>query len=74
MLRLVSSTVGPIAVPQGAAGPAQTVEAYNAGDGSLSLAAAFSASCLVPTIQAARACTSPTATGKPKSSWLKAQG
>ena len=61
MLRLVSSTVGPIAVPQGAEGSAQTVEAYNAGDGSLSLSAASSASWLVPAILAPRACTSTTA-------------
>jgi uncharacterized protein (TIGR03437 family) len=37
MLRLVNSTVGPIPVASGTNGPAQTVEAYNAGDGSLSL-------------------------------------
>ena len=37
MLRLVSSTVGPIAVAAGGSAPAQTVEAYNAGDGSLGL-------------------------------------
>src|SRR5215471_16272664 len=37
MLRLVSSTVGPIPVSTGGAGPSQTVEAYNAGDGALNL-------------------------------------
>lgn len=57
MLRLVSSTVGPITVAAGAAGPAQTVEAYNAGDGSLSLSVSSSATWLVPTVQASRACT-----------------
>lgn len=37
MLRLVNSTVGPIPVAAGTSGPAETVEAYNAGDGSLNL-------------------------------------
>jgi uncharacterized protein (TIGR03437 family) len=35
-LRLVSTTVGPISIAQGANGAPQTVEIYNAGDGSLS--------------------------------------
>src|SRR5258708_6978060 len=39
-LRLVSSTVGPIAVPTGGTAPLQTVEAYNIGDGSLALTTA----------------------------------
>lgn len=34
-LRLVSSTVGPVSIAQGANGPAQTVEIYNDADGSL---------------------------------------
>jgi len=39
MLRLVSTTVGPVSVAVGAAGGTQTVEAYNAGDGALNLTA-----------------------------------
>ena len=35
-LRLVSSTVGPVSIAQGANGAPQTVEIYNAGDGFLS--------------------------------------
>jgi len=35
VLRLVTSTVGPVNVAQGAAAQARTVEAYNAGDGTL---------------------------------------
>ncbi|HKE29665.1 MAG TPA: hypothetical protein VKB88_45260 [Bryobacteraceae bacterium] len=56
MLRLVSSTVGPITVAAGAAGPAQIVEAYNAGDGALSLSVSSSATWLVPTVETSRAC------------------
>jgi uncharacterized protein (TIGR03437 family) len=61
MLRLTSGTVGPIAVATGGSGPAQVVEAYNAGDGSLSLSAQSTATWLVPTVQTSRACTSTTA-------------
>lgn len=39
MLRLASTTVGPVSIAVGAAGGIQTVEAYNAGDGSLTLTA-----------------------------------
>ena len=58
MLRLVSSTVGPITVGAGSAGPAQIVEAYNAGDGSLSLSVSSTLSWLGASVQASRACTS----------------
>src|ERR1017187_2021462 len=37
MLRLVTSVVGPVPVATGGSAPSQTVEGYNAGDGSLSL-------------------------------------
>src|SRR5690348_7905539 len=37
-LRLSASTVGPLSIAQGTNGATQTVEAYNAGDGSLGLA------------------------------------
>ncbi len=58
MLRLVSTTVGPASIAVGANGPAQTVEAYNAGDGTLSLSVTSSATWAVPTVGASRACTS----------------
>ena len=60
-LRLVSSTVGPVSIAQGASGGAlqtQTVEAYNAADGSLNLSLASSASWIVPSKLANRACSS----------------
>ncbi|MBZ5620434.1 MAG: hypothetical protein LAQ69_17170 [Acidobacteriia bacterium] len=62
MLRLVSSTVGPIPVPTGASAPAQTVEAYNAGDGSLALSVSVSsATWLTASVGSPRACASTTA-------------
>ena len=63
MLRLVSTTVGPVSIAVGSAGGTQTVEAYNAGDGSLNLAAATAdpasggpVSWLAASVQAPRAC------------------
>ncbi|HEY1218622.1 MAG TPA: hypothetical protein VGF03_06760, partial [Bryobacteraceae bacterium] len=64
MLRLVSATVGPISIAPGANGVNQTVEAYNAGDGTLSLilsSSSSSASWLTPFVGAPRACTTTTA-------------
>ena len=61
MLRLATAAVGPVSVAAGAAGPSQTVEAYNAGDGSLSLSLASSASWITPSVGAARACATITA-------------
>jgi uncharacterized protein (TIGR03437 family) len=61
MLRLVSATVGPLSIASGANGVNQTVEAYNAGDGTLSLAASSSATWLTPSVGAARACTTTSA-------------
>lgn len=55
-LRLVSSTVGPVSVAQGAAGGTQTVEAYNIGTGSLNLTLKSSVSWISGTVGAARAC------------------
>ena len=57
-LRLVTTTVGPITVAAGSSGPAQTVEAYNAGDGALSLSVASSAAWLGASVGAPRACSS----------------
>jgi uncharacterized protein (TIGR03437 family) len=61
MLRLTTATLGPISVSAGAAGPAQTVEAYNAGDGALALSLTSSATWLVPTVGAVRACSTTSA-------------
>jgi uncharacterized protein (TIGR03437 family) len=65
MLRLVTSVVGPIPVPTGGSAPAQTVESYNAGDGSLSLSVAVPSSVtwLTATVGSPRNCTTTTAAG-----------
>ena len=55
-LRLATTTVGPVDVAQGANGPAQVVEAYNNGDGSLNLSVVSSAAWAAPSVGAARAC------------------
>ena len=54
-----SATVGPLSLATGSNGPAQTVEAYNAGDGALALTARVSATWLTATIGAQRNCTTP---------------
>ena len=56
MLRLVSATVGPIAIVPGSNGINQMVEAYNAGDGTLSLSASSSVAWLTPNVSAAAPC------------------
>lgn len=61
-LRLVSSTVGPLSITQGTNGSVQTVEAYNGGDGALSLSASSSVSWVVPNVGTSRACTGRTGT------------
>lgn len=55
-LRLVATTVGPVSIAVGANGPAQTVEAFNAGDGALALTVTSSASWTVASTGAARPC------------------
>ncbi len=60
MLRLVSSTVGPMSIPSGTTSASRTVEAYNAGDGALSLTVSSSASWIVATAGTARNCTTTT--------------
>jgi uncharacterized protein (TIGR03437 family) len=57
-LRLVTAALGPVTVAQGSNGPAQTVEAYNAGDGSLALNLSSSANWLGTSTGAPRACSS----------------
>ncbi|MCX6635981.1 MAG: hypothetical protein NT090_13005, partial [Acidobacteria bacterium] len=55
-LRLVETTLGPVSVAQGSGGPTRTVEAYNGGDGTLSLAVSSSVSWAVASVGAQRAC------------------
>lgn len=56
-LRLSTAAVGPVSITQGANAPVQTVEAYNAGDGSLSLQVAASAPWLSAAAGSSRPCT-----------------
>jgi len=56
MLRLVSATVGPLSIVPGSNGINQTVEAYNAGAGSLALSVSSSVSWITPSVGAAGAC------------------
>ena len=60
MLRLAATTVGPIAIPTGTSSASRTVEAYNAGDGALSLSVSSSASWIVATVGTPRSCTTTT--------------
>jgi uncharacterized protein (TIGR03437 family) len=61
MLRLVSATVGPVSIVPGSNGINQTVEAYNAGDGTLSLSLSSSVTWIAPSVGAVRTCTTTTA-------------
>jgi uncharacterized protein (TIGR03437 family) len=62
MLRLVNTVAVPVPLPVGANGGTEIVEAYNAGDGSLSLSnPASSVSWIATSIGAPRACTTTTA-------------
>ena len=56
-LQLSTSTVGPVSIAASSAGPAQEVEAFNVGDGSLSITATSVASWAAPAVQPARQCT-----------------
>lgn len=55
-LALSTATVGPVNIQTGANGVAQTIQAYNYGDGTLSLTASSSASWLAATVGAQTAC------------------
>src|SRR5437660_1758046 len=55
-LRLAQAALGPVAIAQGSNGPAQSVDARNAGDGSLSLQVSSSATWLVASLGAAHTC------------------
>jgi uncharacterized protein (TIGR03437 family) len=63
MLRLVNTTVVPVPLPVGANGGTQIVEAYNGGDGSLTLAGnpTSSVSWIATSVGSPRACTTTTA-------------
>ena len=56
MLRLVSAAVGPVWVAAGANGVNQTVQAYNAGDGTLAPALSSSVAWIAPSVGATTAC------------------
>jgi hypothetical protein len=55
-LRLAETTVGPVSIAVGANGPARTIDATNAGSGSLNLTAASSVPWIAPTIGPPRTC------------------
>jgi uncharacterized protein (TIGR03437 family) len=65
MLRLSTTTVGPVSVLTASAGPAQVVEAYNAGDGTLNLQVSASVPWITATVGAARPCSSQSGTCLP---------
>lgn len=56
-LRLSSATVGPVSIPVGSGGPAQKIEAYNAGDGTLNLAVSVNAGWLTASVGSPAPCT-----------------
>lgn len=58
-LRLSSAAAGPFSIAQGQNGATQTIDAFNAGDGELSLSVSSSASWLVPTVGDSRSCVQP---------------
>jgi uncharacterized protein (TIGR03437 family) len=58
-LRLSTATAGPFSIAQGQNGNTQTVDAFNAGDGDLSLTVSSSATWLVPSVADTRSCGQP---------------
>jgi uncharacterized protein (TIGR03437 family) len=56
-LRLSNASVGPISIAVGQNGPRQLIEAWNAGDGSLSLTVTATEPWLIPSLGASQACT-----------------
>lgn len=65
MLRLSSTTIGPLALPSAGATSTQTLDAYNAGDGSLNLTVSSSAPWVTARLGESRGCrTILTAVGK----------
>lgn len=74
LLRLVSTTVGPVSVAQGSNGAAQTVEVYNAGDGALSPKLFSSVSWITTSVGSPRACSSRPGTCTPLQISLNTSG
>jgi len=56
MLRLANTVIGPVWISPGANGATQTVEAYNAGSGSLNLTVSSTALWAAPSVGASRGC------------------
>lgn len=65
MLRLVTTTVGPVSFATGGVAAAQTVEAYNAGSGNLSLSVSSSVTWMAANVGPSRNCTTRTGTCLP---------
>jgi uncharacterized protein (TIGR03437 family) len=63
MLRLATTAVVAVPLPAGGNGGTQIVEAYNAGDGSLSLSLSASVSWIVPSVGSLRTCQTTPAAG-----------
>jgi uncharacterized protein (TIGR03437 family) len=61
-LRLAQTVLPPITVAQGANGPTQTVEVFNAGDGALNLQVSSSVPWLNPSVGSTHGCTQPAGT------------
>lgn len=57
-LRVSTAALGPVTIATGSNGAARTIEAYNVGDGSLSLTTSSSATWVSATVGASRNCTS----------------
>jgi uncharacterized protein (TIGR03437 family) len=55
-LRLSTTTIGPLAIPSAGATSAQTIDAFNAGDGSLNLTVSSSASWITANLGSSRPC------------------
>ena len=60
-LRVVTAAVGPVLIAPGTNGATQTVEAYNLGDGALSLSVSSSVAWITPGVGAPGACATTTA-------------
>lgn len=73
-LRLSTAAVGPVSITGGTAGLTQTLEAWNAGDGSLSLQVSSTATWISASTGASRACTTRIGTCVPISIALPASG
>ena len=73
-LRLETTAIGPISIAVGQNGPAQSVRAYNLGDGSLNLAVVSSVDWLTPSVGAPAPCGLPGGTCVPINLSLQTAG